>query len=112
MSNTALELLPPRIAALSISQKEIVLPLEEALLVIDIMESKGIPILGWEGWVKTDDGRVGHGSAPQGTESLEGLSVGEAAALCRRSMQQDAAQWAKEHEDATEELHFCITVCA
>ena len=112
MSRKALELLPPEIAAQSISQREIVLPLEEALTVVDFMESKGILILGWEGWVKTADGRVGHGSAPQGTVSLENLSVAEAAEVCRQTMQEDASQWERDNKGSSEKLHFCITVRA
>lgn len=107
-----LDLLPPEIMALSISQREIVVPLKEALEVVDIMESKGILILGWEGWVKTEDGRVGHGSAPQGTMSLEDCSVEEAAEICRKTIQEDAAAWESENKRSNEKLHFCITVRA
>lgn len=112
MSKAVLELLPNELASRSISPREIVLPLREALEAVEILESKGILILGWEGWVKTPDGRVGHGSAPQGTVSLEDLSVHEAAEVCRKTMPQDAAQWETENQGTTDELHFCITVCA
>ena len=84
----------------------------EALAAIDLFESKGVLILGWEGWVKDKDGRVGHGSAPQGTVSLEDLSVSEAAKLCRETIPQDAARWIAENPETTDELHFCITVQA
>ena len=105
-----LELLPARIAAKSISAEEIVLPMIEALEAIDLLEAKGLLILGWEGWVKTADGRIGHGSAPQGTVSLENLSVEAAAQYCRETIPQDAARWLAEHPDTTHALHFCITV--
>ena len=105
-----LELLPARIAAKSISAEEIVLPMIEALEAIDLLEAKGLLILGWEGWVKTADGRIGHGSAPQGTVSLENLSVEAAAQYCRETIQQDAARWLAEQPDTTHALHFCITV--
>ena len=65
-----LALIPPHLARKSISDLEIVLPMPEALEAIDFLESKDVQILGWEGWVKSMDGRVGHGSAPQGTVSL------------------------------------------
>ena len=112
MSKKALEFLPPEIMALSISQREIVVPLKEALEVVDIMESKGILILGWEGWVKTEDGRVGHGSAPQGSVSLEDCSVADAAEICRKTMNEDAAEWESKNKGSNEKLHFCITVRA
>jgi hypothetical protein len=108
---SALELLPARIAEKSISQQEIVLPMTEALEAIDLLEAKGLLILGWEGWVKTADGRVGHGSAPQGTVSLENLSVEAAAQYCRETIPQDAAHWLAENPETTDALHFCITVC-
>ena len=67
MAMSVLELLPARIAEKSTSHEETVLPIAEALEAIDLLEMKGLRILGWEGWVKTADGKVGHGSAPQGT---------------------------------------------
>ena len=108
---SALELLPARIAEKSISREEIVLPMAEALEAIDLLEAKGLLILGWEGCVKTADGGVGHGSAPQGTMSLESLSVEAAAQYCRETIQQDAARWLAENPETTHALHFCITVC-
>jgi hypothetical protein len=110
MKTNALALLPAALASCSISPQEIVLPLREALEAIDILESKAILILGWEGWIKIREGQIGHGSAPQGTESLQQLSVREAAAVCRQSISEDSAQWEAENPGSTDELHFCITV--
>lgn len=109
---SALSLLPMHIASKSISNKEVVLPMVEALAAIDLFEQNGVLILGWEGWVKQTDGRVGHGSVPQGTVGLEDLSISEAAKLCRETIQQDAARWIAENPKSTNELHFCITVQA
>mgnify|MGYP006403858725 CR=1 FL=1 len=67
-------------------------------------------ILGWEGWIKTNDGRIGHGSAPHGTASLGKLSVNEAAQFCRKTIQEDYENWLKENPNAEEQVHFCITV--
>jgi len=64
------------------------------------------------GWVKCADGRVGHGSTPQGTVSLSHVSASEAAAFCRSTMRSDAAQWAINNPGSTNQLHFCITVKA
>jgi len=105
-----LSLLPPEIARLSFSPREVVLPQREALLAIDVFESAGLLILGWEGWVRDRHGHVGHGTAPQGTASLESLSVREAADLCRRTIRREAAAWALQFPSAEEELGFCITV--
>jgi hypothetical protein len=105
-----LDLLPPALREQSISQREIVLPTAAALEAIDFIESQGAQILGWEGWIKDAQGRVGHGSAPQGTVSLEQLSVQEAAQLCRVTISLEAVQWAQDNPDTTDVLHFCITV--
>ena len=102
--------LPNRVAGKSISSREIVLPLAEALEAINLLESRGLLILGWEGWIKTADGRVGHGSAPQGTTSLAGLPVSEAADWCRRTIREEAATWTSEHPGTTDKLYFCLTV--
>jgi hypothetical protein len=105
-----LALLPESIRLHSISTREIVLPEPAALQAIDYFEEEGLLILGWEGWIKTEDGRVGHGTAPQGTASLEALSVGEAAHICRTSIPNHAQAWRREFPNTTDALHFCLTV--
>ncbi|OCQ23142.1 hypothetical protein A7985_04110 [Pseudoalteromonas luteoviolacea] len=110
MKKRALSLLPERLSSKSLSAKEVVLPYNEALEVIDFFENEEYLILGWEGWVKTSDGRVGHGSAPQGTVSLENCTVVEAASICRETIRSDKAGWEKDNPESDEELHFCITV--
>ena len=62
MSNV--ELLPSSLREQSISKREIVLPLLAALEAIDFFESREIQILGWEGWIKDAQGRVGHAQVP------------------------------------------------
>jgi hypothetical protein len=105
-----LALLPENLRAESISTREIVLPQKAALEAIEFLEKQGHLILGWEGWVKDSDGRMGHGNAPQGTPSLEGLSVAEAANLCRRTIPLAEENWHRNHPDATASLYFCVTV--
>lgn len=107
---SAIALLPSHIGSQSISAREIVLPEKAALAAIDILEEQGVLILGWEGWVKAADGRVGHGSAPQGTESLQDLTVAQAAALYRQSIPEAADEWRQGNAETTDQLHFCITV--
>lgn len=105
-----MELLPMELRQLSISQREVVLPMAAALKAIDLLESQGRQVLGWEGWVKDVHGRIGYGRAPQGTVSLEGLSVGDAAQLCRSSIALEAAQWTQDNPGTSGTLYFCITV--
>jgi len=101
--------LPERISALSISDCELVVPEAAALEALNIAEEKNVLVLGWEGWVKTADGGVGHGSAPQGTVSLENLTVQAAAEFCRQTIVGDAAQWRLENPNSSEQLYFCLT---
>ena len=104
--------LPSDIASKSISSREIVLPKKEALLVVNLAESNGFQLLGWEGWVRDDAGRIGHGSAPQGTQSLECLPEADAAKFCQKTIEEESASWEERNVDSNDELFFCITVCA
>jgi len=107
-----LQMLPPEIARHSISHREVVLPLNAAIAAIDWFAINQIHLLGWEGWIQSADGRVGHGNAPQGTTSLEGLSIPDAADFCRRTIRAAALEWSKTYPETTDRLHFCITVDA
>ena len=108
-----LNLLPVHLREQSISPREIVLPVSAALEAIDLLEAAGASILGWEGWTKTADGRHGHGTAPQGWSiDPKTHSASAAAEICRRTIPEDAAQWAKAHPGTTDKLHICITVRA
>jgi hypothetical protein len=102
--------IPTHLRERSISDREIVLPLAEALEAVDYLEQHSFLILGWEGWVKTADGRVGHGSAGYLSTFTENLSVAEAAADARETMQAGALDWQQKNAGTTEALHFCITV--
>ena len=103
-------ILPSHIAAKSISESEIVLPITEALEAINFLESKHVQILGWEGLVRTANGSLGHGNAPQGTASLENVTDQAAAQLFRSTMEEAHTLWTQENAGATDELYFCITV--
>jgi hypothetical protein len=105
-----LERLPDRLRKQSISDEEVVLPLQHALEAIDWFEAHGVLVLGWEGWVKDRvSGRKGHGNAPQGTVGLQDLSVSEAAEICRETMVAEAARWIAENPATADDLYFCIT---
>ena len=106
-----LDLLPERLRVKSVSSREIVLPLPEALAALDWLEARGARVLGWEGWVKTSEGHVGHGSAPHGW-STDNLTNAEALQLCRTTIPAAAAEWTLENPETTDLVHFCITVRA
>jgi hypothetical protein len=104
-----LENVATEIARRSISRREIVLPFDATIAAVDWCAIKQIPILGWEGWIRSADGRVGHGNAPQGITSLEGLSVHDAADFCRRTIRAAALEWTKMHPESKRCL---TTVCS
>jgi len=87
-----------------------VLPLDAAIAAVDWCATNKIHILGWEGWVQSADGRVGHGNAPQGTTSLDDVSVLDAADFCRQTIRTAALEWTQRYPETTDRLHFCITV--
>lgn len=92
-SNEDLALLPLHIREISISSEEIVLTEEAAIVAINYLETQDVRILGWEGWLRYPDGSIGHGNAPQGTVSLERLSVRRAAEICRSTIREAAVSW-------------------
>lgn len=87
-----------------------VLPLNAAIEAVAYCTLNQIHILGWEGWIQTQDGRVGHGNAPHGTVSLEGLSIADAAEFCRNTIRAAAQEWSENQPKTTDRLHFCITI--
>jgi hypothetical protein len=102
-------LLPDRFRRASISDREIVVPYELALEAVDILESQGILILGWEGWLVHPDGKRGHSGHHQGAVSLHDLSVAGAASLVRRTINASHQQWQQAPEAPGAQLFYCIT---
>ena len=66
--------------------------------------------MGWEGWVKSSDGAVGHGAAPQGLEGNMSFGVSESAEMCRKTIIEENAKWVVGNPGTTDVLHYCITV--
>ena len=61
-----LNLLPPRLAAASLSQREIVLTYADALQAIEHLAAGGHAVFCWEGWLRYGDGACGHSARHQG----------------------------------------------
>ena len=103
-----LELLPRELALRSASPVEVVLPYRDALDAIRSLHSQGRGVAGWEGWIRTPDGRVGHGDAPGGA-TLSAMGMDESARACSEQIQAAQSSWrgSSLHPDA--ELLFCIT---
>lgn len=107
-----LEDIPRHLALQSASPNEIVLPYDEAVLAVDALVAAKRRILGWEGWILTADGRVGHGDAPQGTEDLSHLNGSDSAEVCRRTMREASDAWTALSALPGAKVLFCITVAA
>jgi hypothetical protein len=88
-----LDVLPLELALKSASPSEVVLPFRDANQALDTFARLGWRVLGWEGWIRTPDGAVGHGDAPHGTPDLSELTKEQAVALCRRTMHTAHAEW-------------------
>lgn len=65
-----LNFVPQRILQLSLSEDELVLPLNAAVEAIEILEKEGFLVLCWEGWLRYADGAVGHSLSYQGTREI------------------------------------------
>jgi hypothetical protein len=109
MAHDSFAALPAKFRENSISDRERVVPYELALEAVDLLEAKGILILGWEGWLAYQDGGRGHSGRHQGTVSLDQLSVAESASLVRRTIANAYKAWLKEPEYPGAQLYFCIT---
>jgi hypothetical protein len=71
---TDLDLLPPELRAQNRMEREIALPYAESLQAIDILETAGVLLVGWEPLASYDDGRFG-AYPSQGIGGLSGLEV-------------------------------------
>ena len=88
----------------SLSSRELVLSLEDAIEAITVASRRGVTLLGWECWLKMTDGRTTHSMKQMG-------SSGEIRSLDMVIEQMKMA--AKEHLDFPEvlgsRLFFCLT---
>jgi hypothetical protein len=111
-----LTLLPKEMQERSLSDREIVLDYEDALQALDIIVDAKWAFLGWEGWAKYPDGKVGHCDY-QGTTSIKkekGQSweeyIHDGYTVVKKTMQEDYVDWVKSEKAKEYELYFCITI--
>ena len=107
-----LELLPRELALQSASPSEVVLPYLQAIEALKVYAGARKRVLGWEGWIRTPDGTVGHANPPMGTADLSKLDVQSAMATCRRTIDDAHSAWSASVSSHDAELLFCITVAA
>jgi hypothetical protein len=113
-----IDLLSEALRSQSLSDREIVLPYQEALQALDILVRANWALLGWEGWEKDAEGRHGHSSL-MGTMSIEQEAgekwedyVQRSAGFCRETMKADQDRWKREGRDTSRTLYFCLTATA
>lgn len=87
----------------SASDRELVLPGPDALEALEALESDGVQLVGWEGWIRYPSRQLGHSSTHQGTVDL--FSIDE----CRRTITESMAEWERSPEVPTAELLYCLT---
>lgn len=93
----------------SASADELVLRLPEALEALLLMESWGTSVLGWEGWLRYPDGKLGHSARHHGTVSLPEPTTAAIHARLRDTMQPSQAEHLHNPEVPGCELLFCMT---
>ncbi|WP_445178759.1 hypothetical protein [Pseudomonas sp. McL0111] len=97
---------------LSISQSELVLPYPHALTALQLLEATGAILMGWEGWLRYPDGRLGHSDVHQGTTDTSAISSSEAYSWTMASMTLSHKEHELQNETTDIKLLFCIVVNA
>jgi hypothetical protein len=94
---------------LSASATELVLPLAQALEAVELLERTGIAVLGWEGWLRHSDGKLGHSARHQGTVMHQSVVTPPEFAWLRETMEIAQAEHLSSPEAPNSQLLFCIT---
>src|SRR5713226_260012 len=106
-----IDLLPQALREQSLSDREIILPYQQALEALSVPMRANWVRLGWEGWVNYPDGR--HGQTPGGVRGADGERKREKGGQipfiaeshgCRATMNREQQAW-----DAHLVLCFCRT---
>lgn len=110
-----IELLPEDLKTRSLSDQEVVLGYEDALIALDIYQKAGWAFLAWEGWGKYYDGSVGH-CHYQGTVGIEKHDdeswkkyAERGYEFVKETIQKDYMDWKKSPHLKEYELYFCIS---
>jgi hypothetical protein len=93
----------------SASPRELVLSYRDAETALDTLEGVGASILGWEGWLRYPDKRLGHSGRHQGTTGLGQLPRAEAYSLCRSTIRAAHTEFLSKPEVEGGELLYCLT---
>ena len=115
MNMTDFDFVPTHLRMDSISKNELVLPLAQALAVVDFLAAAKWGLNGWEGWVQYPTG-IGHHQDYQGTVSLEPRPnetwesfVKWSAQFCKQTMLQSQASFGADPNCRDLHLFFCLS---
>ncbi len=112
-----IDLLPTELREKSLSDREIVLPYQEALQALDVLVEAKWALLGWEGWVQYADGRRGPaapiviGTTAIGQEPEEDWEtyVQRSSDFCRETIETEQKLWDTDPKHTSVKLYFCLT---
>jgi hypothetical protein len=91
------------------SEEELVVGYTDAMELLHLFEKSDTQVLGWEGWIKFENGQLTHSQKYQGTTSLSSMSNTSAIALIKSTIMQAHTEWQEKPEVENANLIFCIT---
>ena len=91
------------------SEDELVVGYSDAMELLHLFEQNNIQVDGWEGWLKYENGKLGHSQKYQGTSDLSDIPNGSAIALIKNTIMQAHSEWQENPEVRNASLLFCIT---
>lgn len=91
------------------SEDELVVGYTDAMELLYLFEQSDTKVLGWEGWLKYENGTLGHSKKYQGTVDLSDMPKASAIALVKSTIMQAYTEWQETPEVNNANLLFCIT---
>ncbi|QYK06878.1 hypothetical protein [Shewanella zhangzhouensis] len=90
------------------SKDEFVVGYTDAMELLSLFEQSNTQVLGWEGWLKYENGKFGHSQKYQGTADLSAMPNTSAIALIKSTIMQAHTEWQEKPEVSNVSLLFCI----
>ncbi|MEE1673249.1 hypothetical protein SNR37_002663 [Agarivorans aestuarii] len=91
------------------SESEVVVSYADAMELLFLFEQSDTQVLGWDGWLKYENGKLCSSQKYQGTVDLSDLPNTSAIALVKSTIMQAHTEWGEEPEVNGASILFCIT---
>ncbi len=91
------------------TENELVVNYTDAMELLYLFKQSNTQVLGWEGWLKYENGKLGHSKKYQGTADLSAMSQASTIALIESTIMQANTEWQEKPEVSNASLFFCIT---